>query len=277
MNRKIIFLDIDGTLIDYEAHLPESAQLAIKRARENGHLIYSCTGCSVAEVEKRNFDISFDGFIGGNGCYIRVGNDVIYHKTLSLEQCTHFVDWCKSRDLAFRLECDEGMYICEDYEEKSRDARLQYARGKGADLPDGYIVPMNPSMISGGNLYRSDVNKTAFVLKSYQDYLDGKVEFADMHVSTWGGVGEAALYGDTSPLGISKKSAIEYLLNYLNIDQKDAIGFGDAKSDIPMFEACGYSIAMGNAGDECKAAADYVTNDVNDNGLYNAFEKLGLI
>lgn len=277
MNKKIVFLDIDGTLIDYETHLPESARLAVKQAQENGTLIYSCTGCSVAEVEKRNYNLRFDGFIGGNGCFIKVDNEVILHKTLTLDQCTHFVDWCKSKDLAFRLECDEGMYICDDYEEKSRDARLQYARGKGAVLPDGYIVPMNACMISGGNLYRSNVNKTAFVLKSYQDYIDAKNEFPDMQVGTWGGVGEAALYGDTSPLGISKRTAIEYLLKYLKISKEDAIGFGDAKSDIPMFEACGYSVAMGNAGEECKKAADFITDDVNDDGLYKAFKYLELI
>lgn len=277
MEKKIIFLDIDGTLIDYELNLPDSAKKAIEMAQENGHLIYSCTGCSVAEVEKRNYGIHFDGFIGGNGCYIQKGNEVILHKTLTLQQCTHFVNWCKSRDLAFRLECDEGMYICDDYEEKSRDARLQYARGKGADLPDGYIVPMNACMISNGNLYRDNVNKTAFVLKSYQDYLDAKEEFDDMVVGTWGGVGEEALYGDTSPLGVSKQYAVEYLLDYLKVNKKDAIGFGDAKSDIPMFNACGYSIAMGNGGKECKEVANEVTDDVNNDGLYKAFEKLGLI
>ena len=48
---------------------------------------------------------------------------------MTLEQCTHFVDWCKSRDLAFRLECNGGVYISSDYEVKSRKARMQYVAG----------------------------------------------------------------------------------------------------------------------------------------------------
>lgn len=53
--------------------------------------------------------------------------------------------------------------------------------------------------------------------------------------------------------------------------------FGDAKVDLPMFEACGYGVAMGNGGDEIRAAADYVTGDVDKNGLYQAFAYLKLI
>ena len=52
----------------------------------------------------------------------------------------------------------------------------------------------------------------------------------------------------------------------------DTIAFGDAKVDIPMLEYCGYGVAMGSGGDEIKAMADYVTGDVDQNGLYDAFE-----
>lgn len=50
MSRKIIFLDVDGTLVDYDNRIPESAIQAIRQARGNGHLIYVCTGRSKAEM-----------------------------------------------------------------------------------------------------------------------------------------------------------------------------------------------------------------------------------
>ena len=68
-----------------------------------------------------------------------------------------------------------------------------------------------------------------------------------------------------------------FVILHLNVDSKDTIAFGDAKIDIPMFEICGYGVAMGNAGKETKEAADYITTDVNDDGMYNAFKHLGLI
>ena len=66
-------------------------------------------------------------------------------------------------------------------------------------------------------------------------------------------------------------------MNYLGAEQKDTIAFGDAKVDIPMFECCAYSVCMGSGGEEAKAAADYVTDGVDEDGLYKAFMKLGLI
>ena len=67
------------------------------------------------------------------------------------------------------------------------------------------------------------------------------------------------------------------MLDYLGADVNDTISFGDAKIDLSMFELCAYNVAMGNGGIEIKEAADYITTDVNDDGLYNAFKYLKLI
>ena len=88
---------------------------------------------------------------------------------------------------------------------------------------------------------------------------------------------EQALFGDLSPAGITKANAIAMLLKHLGRDVEDTIAFGDAKIDISMFELCNYAVAMGNAGAETKEAADYITTDVNEDGIWNAFKHLGLI
>ena len=103
------------------------------------------------------------------------------------------------------------------------------------------------------------------------------MEFPHLIANTWGGKDEQALFGDLSPMGITKKNAIDVLLKHLGRNVEDTIAFGDAKIDISMFELCNYSVAMGNAGPETKEAADYVTTDVNDDGIWNAFKHLGLI
>ena len=132
-------------------------------------------------------------------------------------------------------------------------------------------------MIFGGELYRDDLNKVSFVLESYQDYLDAVAEFPELKVGTWGGAGETALFGDMGVKDITKAHAIDVLLKYLGADRKDTIAFGDAKVDIPMLEYCAVGVAMGSGGDEIKAMADFVTDAVADDGLYNAFKKLNLI
>lgn len=277
---KIIFLDVDGTLINYEAKLPKSAAQAVNEARKNGHRVYLCTGCSKAEILQRNL-CETDGLIGGNGAYVEDHEQVILHQGLSKEEVKHIVDWCNDRHLGFYLEANSGMY-CNDYMlEQGPETMIKYAQGKGADLSmakeiaeafvNGFIH------VTGEDLYREDVNKISFILSDYQDHLDSKEEFVGLEANTWGGKGETALFGDLGPSGITKKHAIEVLLEYLHADRKDTIAFGDAKIDIEMLDYCEIGVAMGNGGPEIKAMADMITDDVDEDGLYHAFQKLNLI
>ncbi len=277
---KIIFLDVDGTLINYEGKLPDSAREAVKRARANGHRVYICTGCSKAEIMQRDLG-ELDGMIGGNGAYVEDHEIVVMHQGLSKEEVKHIVDWCNDRHLGFYLESNSGMY-CNDYMlEQGPTTMVKYALGKGTDpkqaeeMAQGFVNGF--ILARSEDLYRDDVNKISFILSSYQDHLDSKTEFPSLEANTWGGRGELALFGDLGPCGITKRHAIEVLLDYLQADVKDTVSFGDAKIDLSMFECCAYNVAMGNGGPEIRAAADYVTTDVDEDGLYNAFQYLNLI
>ncbi len=278
--RKIVFLDVDGTLINYHAQLPESAARAVNEARANGHKVYICTGCSKAEIEQRHL-CDLDGMIGGNGAYVEDAGQVVMHHGLSKEEVKQIVDWCNERHLGFYLEANSGMY-CNDYMyEQGPEVMIKYGQGKGADLEkakesanhfiNGFIH------LQGEDLYRDDVNKISFILSDYQDHLDSKKQFPTLEANTWGGKGELALFGDLGPSGITKKHAIEVLLEHLHASVEDTISFGDAKIDLSMFDLCAFNVAMGNGGPEIKAAADYITSDVDDDGLYNAFKYLKLI
>ena len=273
---KIIFLDVDGTLMDYENHLPASAVEAVRRARKNGHRVYICTGRSRAEVYPELWDIGLDGMIGGNGCYVEDHGQVVLHQTVPPEQCRRVVDWLHGRGLEFYLECNSGLYASENFEEAAQDSIRRYAKQKGAG--DSLTVrSVFPNMIFGGELYRDDLNKVSFLLSDYQDYLDAKAAFPDLKAGTWGGKGEEALFGDLGVKDVDKAVAVEALVRHLHADMGDTIAFGDAKVDIPMLECCAYGVAMGSGGPEIKAMADYVAGDVEADGLYQAFEKLGLL
>ena len=76
---------------------------------------------------------------------------------------------------------------------------------------------------------------------------------------------------------IRKSHAIDELLKHIDGKIEDTIAFGDAKIDIPMFEYCAVGVAMGNGGEEIKAMADFVTDAVAEDGLFHAFQRLGLI
>lgn len=275
---KIIFLDVDGTLVDYENRIPDSAVTAIRQARERGHRVYVCTGRSKAEMQSDLWEIGLDGMIGGNGSYVEDNGHVVMHQLITLEQCTEIVDWLHERGLEFYLESNNGLFASEKFETRGEPVIQEYSKRK--NKPDAENATVRGTFVGmefGGKLYRDDVNKISYILDSYQDFLDTKARFPDMQNGTWGGKGEEALFGDLGVKDITKANAIEHLLSYLGADRKDTIAFGDAKIDIPMLEYCAYGVAMGNGGPEIKKMADYITGDVEQDGLYDAFVKLGLI
>lgn len=276
--RKIIFLDVDGTLVDYEGRIPKSAIQAIRAARKVGHRVYICTGRSKAEVYQELWDIGLDGMIGGNGNYVEDGGHVVLHQLITKEQCVRIVDYLHEKGLEFYLESNNGLFASERFEDASQTAIREYSRRKGKENPQQITVAdVFPDMVYGGELYRDDLNKVSYLLRSYQDFLDTKEMFPDLENGTWGGAGEKALFGDLGVKGITKGNAVESLLTYLGAEKKDTIAFGDAKIDIPMFECCEIGVAMGSGGREAKEAADFVTDDVEKDGLLKAFEKLELI
>ena len=276
--KKIIFLDVDGTLVDYENKLPKSAVEAVKKARENGHRVYICTGRSKAEVPHEIWNIGLDGMIGGNGSYVEDNGHVVMHQKITSEQCKRAVDWFHEHGLEFYLESNNGLFASENFEVRGQSVIQEYSKRKGkADFGKVTVRSAFHGMVFGGELYRDDLNKISFILDSYDDYLRAKKDFPDLEVNTWGGKGETALFGDMGVKNISKKTAVYKLLEYLQADIKDTFAFGDAKIDIPMLECCAVGVAMGSGGDEIKAMADYVTDDVEKDGLYKAFVHFKLI
>ena len=122
MSRKIIFLDVDGTLVDYDNRIPKSAIQAIRQARGNGHLIYVCTGRSNAEMPQEIWDIGLDGMIGGNGSYVEHEGQVIMHQLIPLEVEKRVVDWLHERGLEFYLESNNGLFASEHFRDAARPA-----------------------------------------------------------------------------------------------------------------------------------------------------------
>lgn len=92
---KLIFIDVDGTLLDYESNLPDSASQAIRETRKKGNLVYICTGRSEAEVYDYIWEIGLDGMIGGNGSYVKDGDEVLLDQHISAEDERKIVDWLR--------------------------------------------------------------------------------------------------------------------------------------------------------------------------------------
>lgn len=278
--KEIIFLDVDGTIVDYANHILASAVKAIRQAREKDHLVYVCTGRSRAEMPEEIWKIGFDGMVGGSGSYVEHEGQIIMHQLIPLDVEKRVVDWLHRRGLEFYLESNNGLFASEDFREVARPVLRAYAQGKEASAEEVGQLEAEEALhglVYGAELYRAVFHKISFILKSYQDHLDSKEAFPELKAGTWGGKGEHALFGDLGVKNITKAHAIDVLLEYLGAKKEDTIAIGDAKVDIPMLEYCQVGVAMGNGGPEILAMADVITDDVVEDSFYNAFEKLGLL
>ncbi|NDR54073.1 Cof-type HAD-IIB family hydrolase [Actinomyces sp. 432] len=275
---RIILLDVDGTLVTYTNMLPDSAVRAVRRARAAGHRVYVTTGRSRAEVPERIWSIGLDGMIGGNGAYVEDDGEVLLHRHLSRDDCARIVAWLRARGLTFYLESNSGLYAPESFPDAARDAIRAYAAGKGHDDAASLeVADALPDLVLTEQLVREDVNKISFVLSGPQDIEAARQAFPGLLVGTWGGRGHAALFGDLALPAANKVDAIDVLLRHLGASPGDAVAFGDGAVDVGMLRHCGVGVAMGNAAPGVKAAADLVTDDVEDDGLARAFTRLGLI
>lgn len=273
-----IFIDVDGTLVDYTNYLPESAVTAIRQARTNSHKVYAVTGRSKAEMYEEILAIGFDGYVGGNGNYIEANDKTLMHLTIPVQDVKRIVDWLHEKGLEYYVETNSGLYASKRFKERGKETMRAYVEGKGMKTDETFSVDdAFPAMIYGAEPVREDVNKISFILNAYQDYIEATEMFTGFQVNTWGGKGEHALLGDVARGGINKRTALEFLETHHQLNRQQTMAVGDAKVDIPMLEYAEIGVAVGNGGEEIKAMADYVTEAVSEDGLYNAFKHYGLI
>ena len=280
-SRRLILIDVDGTLVTYSNELPESAAQAVRRARQDGHIVVPTTGRSKGEMPDYVWSVGFDGMIGGNGAYVELDGDVVMHDHLSRQQCEAVVSWLTERGLEFYLEANSGLYPSPGFREAALPAIRAYIAGKGrTDAESMTVEEVFPDFIDGAELIREDVNKISYVLSggenSAEDLAQARADFPELEHGSWGGRGHEVLFGDMGVAGVSKKRAIEVLLDRLDLGYQDAVAVGDGLVDLEMIRDCGVGVAMGNAHPDVKEAADLVTEDVDHDGLAKAFDALGL-
>ncbi len=271
---RVLLLDIDGTLVNYRTELPASAVDAVRAARARGHRVYLCTGRSRAEIYDQLWDLGVDGLIGGNGSYVEDAGEAIFHQVLDAAVVAEAVEWLLAEDLGFYLECNSGLYGSDHLPEKAATLLEGGATSENVQ----FIRDAMPHLIYGTRSGRDDVNKISFVLEPGVDLAELATRYAGRAaIDSWSLTGKGAEFGEFGQLGIHKGAAIERLTAHLGVTADELIGFGDARSDLGMFAACGTSVAMGNAPAEVQAAATLVTDHVDADGLANAFRRLGLI
>ncbi|TRZ39976.1 Cof-type HAD-IIB family hydrolase [Niallia circulans] len=277
--KKIIFMDIDGTLVNDHGIIPDSAKLAIRSAREKGHLVFICTGRSKAELFPEILEVGFDGIIGAAGGYVEIDQEVLLHEKVATEDVRDIVAYFDNHGVDFYLESNGGLFAsknCKSHIQNIIDKFLDENPHAEEEVKKG-IQPFHDCLIEGEDLIREDINKISFLGSDLPIAEISKEFSAKFNVisSTVPIFGENS--GELSVPGIHKATAIEKLLNHLQLDKQHSFAYGDGLNDLEMLEFVQYGIAMGNAKEPVKLAADDITDTHDEHGIYNSFKKYGLL
>lgn len=261
MKKKAVFFDIDGTLWDRQNYIPESTRTAIKKLRECGHLTFICTGRSRGYVQDPGLlELGFDGIVSGCGTMIEYHGEIIFDHTIEPELVEHTVRTVRKYGMRPILEGKEYLYLDEsEFGEDAYGKKLKKELGERRRSIEE----------AGGN---RDICKLSCAtedadcascfreLEPYYDYIIHNSAVVEM-----------------VPKGFHKGTGIAKVCELLNMERSDTIAIGDSMNDLGMFEAAGIAVAMGNGTEEAKAAADHITTELLEDGIWNACLWLGLI
>lgn len=272
---KYLFFDIDGTLLSHEIGIIDSTVNALKMAKENGHKIFICTGRSYAEIPEKIYKFEFDGIVAAAGGYVKIGNEVIYNKLLPEHLVDNLIYFMEKFNLPFVLEGVQKVYSHKDavYRSEKKEKELEKKlKGKYFEhSPLDYIIRRKLS-IDDYLKDRTDISKATVYAKEeaqideLRKYIDRDFDFI--------------YYGNIVELvakGVSKFTGIEIALDYFDAKVEESFAIGDSANDFEMIRDAHIGVAMGNASDDVKKIADYVTSNVEDDGIYNALKHFNII
>lgn len=253
-----MFFDIDGTLVSFKSHtVPESTRRAIARLREQGVKVFIATGRLMKHVGIVN-DIEVDGYITVNGGYcITSAGEVIFESAFPRATVERVIDLSEQYGFDLNVMTHEDMYV------SSMGERVQKIAS---------MINIMPTV--------ADVRSIAATQPVVQmcPYISRELEqeimplLPDCVGSRW-----IETFMDLNVRGVDKSLGIQQVMNYYGLTMAEAMAFGDGGNDLPMVRDAAVGVAMGNACDELKAVADYITSSVDEDGVSRALEHFGLI
>lgn len=266
---KILFLDLDGTLLNDDKQITPGNREALEKALALGHRVVITTGRPLASAKIQNERLG----LTGQGCYIIAYNggmiydcgagEAIYENYLPADVAIKAVRICNSIDVHAQTYDDTHILVEPNHNPTAVEKYSNFAGlpHRQVDTFEGNIGSSVPKVLV---ISYGDRPKLELAGKMLKEALKGQ---ADCFFSSQS-------FMEVVTPGLNKGTAITRLCNMLNIPVEDSIACGDQENDLLMLKTAGVGVAMANAIDSVKEVADYITvNDNNHDGIAEVVEK----
>ncbi len=265
MNKKMLVLDIDGTLTNSKKEITAATRNAIADIIDRGHTVVIASGrptpgirgvCETLDLyTKGGYGISF------NGAKITdmKSGETVYRRTLEKSVIPEIYDYAVSRGVGMMTYKGENAVTgtrIDKYMEL--EARINGIGLKKVENFKEYVsFDVNKCLLTADGDYAAQIEK----------------ELAQKYEGRLSIYRSEPFFVEIMPWGVDKASSLKVLLERLNMSVCDMICCGDGFNDLSMVKYAGVGVAMANAADAVKEAADYVTLSNNDDGIVDVINK----
>ena len=272
---KLIFIDLDGTLLNDEKKISEENVKWLNKAyKEKGIITIITTGRQLgfAESYYRDYNCSFgDIIIASNGATIKnvSTGEYINKKIIDVETIKKLRDIYLSEDLdGFMIYAEDMAYMEKKgvKPQKSKESKV-YVENVVELLKDNKNIGTTLCIIVGKI---DNLNKSMKKIDNIKTLDHTPV---CEYVRVRDGVEKRENYIDVMIKDCNKKNAIRNVIEKLGINSDEIIAIGDGANDLPMFDYAKLKIAMKNGSELIKQKADYITDTNNNDGVAKAIKK----
>ncbi|MBO0454261.1 MULTISPECIES: Cof-type HAD-IIB family hydrolase [Enterococcus] len=261
MEKHLIFMDIDGTLVARDQKISERTKSVVKELQQDGHQFYVATGRKYSSAFEMARKLSDDTqVIASNGSVYTV-NEMLHKKRLSDEALRFVYQTTTDYQLPMFFFGEHTIFYTQQlpsYLQKNDQSRIGNDEEDFCSIDSMETLMEVSQRIVNGIIIADDQEDK---LKEVREILakSGLLSVSSSHPNNI----------ELIPLGVNKATAIHAVRKELTVPQKNIISFGDGMNDLEMLQASGIGVAMGNAVDELKQHAQYVTNTNVEDGIAN--------
>jgi Cof subfamily protein (haloacid dehalogenase superfamily) len=255
---KAVFFDIDGTLVSFKTNaIPKSTIKAIEYLKSEGIKVIVATGRSINTISHVRY-LNFDGYICFNGAYcVTRDGHLLHRQVINQSDIIRLLEFSQQTPLSFAL-----MY--------ENDVSVNDVTPEVAGMYAHLNLPVPPSIdrlkadtlhVLQANIFLGPADEEKFM----RDVMPNSL------ATRW-----TPLFADVNSNGLSKLIGVQVFCKHFGIDISNTMSFGDGGNDVAMLKGTRIGVAMGNANPNVKQIADFVTADVDDDGIWKALQYYGV-
>lgn len=280
MEKKIVFFDIDGTLVGASRTVTSNNKKAIQQLRQNGHLAFLCTGRSPVSIDQDILDIGFDGVVALAGGVIKVGNDYVFENFINQYILSEVMLLFTNHHVLFSLEGKDAIYqspgIMNFFETINKirfKDNLELTRAF-----EDRVKNENRKTLKEFDINTHKIMKVCFIAHKKEDFYKCEQFLKEFfNIVVFSDEKEEYINGEIILKHCTKGDAVKFVSEYYHCSLENTMAYGDSMNDYEMLNVAKISVVSELSSDYLKNIADSIFEEPDHDGIYKSLKYYHLI